>query len=51
MAQASGKLGVNVRWGGAWMVITGKAGTPQEWVKAYRAGGWRFLDGVHFELV
>ncbi|WP_259456365.1 hypothetical protein [Moraxella catarrhalis] len=40
MAQASGKLGVNVRWGGAsWMVITGKAGTPQEWVKAYRAGG------------
>ncbi|EGE10572.1 hypothetical protein E9O_05684 [Moraxella catarrhalis 12P80B1] len=28
-----------MRWGGAWMVITGKAGTPQEWVKDYRAGG------------
>lgn len=50
MAQASGELGVNVRWGGAWTVITGKSGTPQEWVKAYRTGGGRFLDGVHFEL-
>lgn len=50
MAQAATELGVKVRWGGAWSVITGKAGTPQEWVKAYCAGGGRFLDGPHFEL-
>lgn len=50
MAQAATELGVKVRWGGAWSVITGKSGTPQEWVKAYRAGGGRFLDGPHFEL-
>ena len=51
MAKAATELGVQVRWGGAWTVITGKAGTPQEWVRAYRAGGGRFLDGPHFELV
>lgn len=50
MAQSATELGVKVRWGGAWTVITGKSGTPQEWVKAYRTGGGRFLDGVHFEL-
>lgn len=50
MAQASSELGVSVRWGGAWTVITGKSGTPQEWVKAYRASGGKFLDGVHFEI-
>lgn len=50
MAQASTELGVTVRWGGAWSVITGKNGTPQEWVKAYRASGGKFLDGVHFEI-
>ena len=51
MAKAATELGVNVRWGGAWTTITSKTGTPQEWVKAYRAGGGRFLDGPHFELV
>ena len=50
MAQAATELGVNVRWGGAWTVITGKTGTPQDWVKAYRAGGGKFIDGPHFEL-
>lgn len=50
MAQAATELGVSVRWGGAWTVITGKSGTPQEWVASYRKGGGRFLDGVHFEL-
>lgn len=50
MAKAATELGVKVRWGGAWSVITGKTGTPQDWVKAYRAGGGRFLDGPHFEL-
>lgn len=50
IAQASTELGVTVRWGGAWTVITGKSGTPQEWVKAYRNGGGRFLDGPHFEI-
>lgn len=55
MSQASTELGVKVRWGGAWTVITGKEGTPQDWVKAYKAerkrlGKKEFLDGVHFEL-
>lgn len=50
MARASSELGVSVRWGGAWTVITNKAGTPQDWVKAYRASGGKFLDGVHFEI-
>lgn len=55
IAQASTELGVTVRWGGAWTVITNKDGTPQEWVKEYKAerkklGKKEFLDGVHFEL-
>ncbi|MDH2273007.1 M15 family metallopeptidase [Moraxella porci] len=51
MAKAATELGVKVRWGGAWTTITGKSGTPQDWVKAYRDGGGKFLDGPHFELV
>ena len=50
MATAADELGVRVRWGGAWTTITNKAGTPQDWVKAYRAGGGKFIDGPHFEL-
>lgn len=50
MAQAATELGVPIRWGGAWTVIAAKKGTPQEWVKAYRDGGGRFLDGPHFEI-
>lgn len=55
MAQAATELGIKVRWGGAWTVITGKTGTPQDWVKAYKAerkrlGKKPFLDGVHFEM-
>lgn len=55
IAQASTELGVSVRWGGAWTNITNKNGTPQEWVKAYKAerkklGKKEFLDGVHFEI-
>lgn len=55
MAQASTELGVTVRWGGAWTVITRKNGSPQEWVKEYKAerkriGKKEFLDGVHFEI-
>ena len=50
MATAATELNVRVRWGGAWSVITGRSGTPQEWVKTYRSGGGRFLDGPHFEL-
>lgn len=50
MAQAATELGVPIRWGGAWTVISAKKGTPQEWVKAYRDKGGRFLDGPHFEI-
>lgn len=50
MARAASELGVRIRWGGAWAVITNKNGTPEDWVKAYRAGGGRFLDGPHFEI-
>lgn len=55
IAKASTELGVSVRWGGAWTNITNKNGTPQEWVKAYKAerkklGKKEFLDGVHFEI-
>lgn len=55
MAQASTELGVAVRWGGAWTNINRKDGTPQDWVKAYKAerkllGKKEFLDGVHFEI-
>lgn len=55
IAKASTELGVSVRWGGAWTVITNKNGTPQDWVKAYKAerkklGKKEFLDGVHFEI-
>lgn len=50
MATAADELGVRVRWGGSWSVINNKNSHPSEWVKAYRAKGGRFLDGVHFEL-
>lgn len=55
MAQAGKELGVKVVWGGCWTTITGKDGTPQDWVKAYtahkkRKGERPFLDGLHFEL-
>lgn len=51
MAKAATELGVQVRWGGAWEVITGKSTSPIEWVKSYKTRGGRFLDGPHFELV
>ena len=50
MAQAATELGVNVRWGGCWSVITGKKGTPQQWVQEYYNGGGKFQDGPHFEI-
>lgn len=50
MAQAATELGVPIRWGGAWTVISAKKGTPQDWVKAYRARGGTFPDGPHFEI-
>lgn len=50
MATAAKELGVRVRWGGSWSVINVDDNNPVEWVKAYRAGGGRFLDGPHFEL-
>lgn len=50
MAQAATELGVPIRWGGAWTHISAKKGTPQDWVKAYRDKGGRFLDGPHFEI-
>lgn len=55
MSKAATELGVKVRWGGAWTVITNKNGTPQDWVRAYKnerakLGKKPFLDGPHFEL-
>lgn len=50
MATAADELGVRVRWGGAWSVINNKKDHPAEWIKSYRAGGGRFIDGPHFEL-
>ena len=55
MSKAATELGVKVRWGGAWTVITNKNGTPQDWVRAHKnerakLGKKPFLDGVHFEL-
>lgn len=50
MATAADELGVRVRWGGAWCIINNRKNHPTDWVKAYRAGGGRFLDGPHFEL-
>lgn len=50
MATAADELGVRVRWGGAWSVINNRKNHPSEWIKAYRAGGGKFIDGPHFEL-
>lgn len=53
--KAAEELGVNIRWGGAWVRINGRAGTPKDWVESYKAaqrkiGKSAFMDGVHFEL-
>ena len=50
MATAADELGVRVRWGGAWSVINNRKNHPTDWIKAYRAGGGKFIDGPHFEL-
>lgn len=50
MASAADELGVRVRWGGAWAVINDRKNYPADWIKAYRAGGGKFIDGPHFEL-
>ena len=50
MATAADELGVRVRWGGAWSVINNRKNHPTDWIKAYRAGGGKFIDGSHFEL-
>ena len=50
MATAADELGVRVRWGGAWSVINNRKNHPSDWIKAYRAGGGKFIDGPHFEL-
>lgn len=53
--KAAEELNVNIRWGGAWVRINGRAGTPKDWVENYKAvqrkaGKKAFMDGVHFEL-
>lgn len=50
MATAADELGVRVRWGGSWSVINNRKNHPADWIKAYRAGGGKFIDGPHFEL-
>ncbi len=55
MQKAAQELGVNVRWGGAWVLLNGRSGTPYDWVEDYKAaqrkkGKNAFMDGVHFEL-
>ena len=55
MQKAAQELGVNVRWGGAWVLLNGRSGTPYDWVEEYKAvqrkkGKNAFMDGVHFEL-
>lgn len=56
MQKAAVELGVNIRWGGAWVTMNSRSGTPYQWVEAYKAnqrkaGKNAFMDGVHFELV
>lgn len=53
--RAAEELGVNIRWGGAWVRINGRVGTPKDWIENYKAvqrkaGKKAFMDGVHFEL-
>ena len=53
--KAAEELNVNIRWGGAWVRINGRAGTPKDWVEDYKTaqrklGKKAFMDGVHFEL-
>lgn len=50
MATAADELGVRVRWGGSWSIINNSKNHPSDWIKAYRAGGGKFIDGPHFEL-
>ena len=50
MATAADELGVRVRWGGSWSAINNRKNHPSDWIKAYRAGGGKFIDGPHFEL-
>lgn len=50
MASAADELGVRVRWGGSWSIINNSKNHPSDWIKAYRAGGGKFIDGPHFEL-
>ena len=50
MASAADELGVRVRWGGSWSIINNRKNHPSEWIKAYRAGGGKFIDGPHFEI-
>jgi peptidoglycan L-alanyl-D-glutamate endopeptidase CwlK len=52
---AATELGVYVRWGGCWQLITGTSAPMQELVEAYRAkrerrGQTPFVDLPHFEL-
>lgn len=56
MQKAAIELGVTIRWGGAWVTVNNKVGTPYQWVEEYKAaqrkkGKNAFMDGVHFELV
>lgn len=53
--KAAEELGINIRWGGAWVRLNDRAGTPKTWVEEYKAaqkklGKNAFMDGVHFEL-
>jgi len=55
MRQAATELGVNIRWGGCWQVITGTSLDPKDLAKQYvakrkRQGRKFFTDGPHFEL-
>ena len=44
MATAADELGVRVRWGGSWSVINNRKNHPTDWIKAYRAGGGKFIE-------
>lgn len=55
MQQAANELNIRIIWGGAWVLINNKSGTPYQWVEQYKAdkrkqGKKAFMDGVHFEL-
>lgn len=55
MRQAADELGVNIRWGGCWQVITGTSLPPKKLVRNYvnkrrKQGRKAFNDGPHYEL-